>query len=166
MSFNLKVDKSGWEKLIKDFELLAQNEIQLGWFSGQIHSGSNVPMAEIAKDVEQGHVNGPSSMFPGAVTPPRPFMRVGLMGALNSGANKQQFQAMIKSLSEGGNVLTAMQNSLPAFEQTLKKIMLEWDAPRNAPATIAIKGFDRPLYHSGELIEGVTAKVAKKGSDA
>lgn len=165
MSFNLKVDKSGWEKLKKELELLAQNEIHLGWFSGQIHSGSNVPMAEIAKDLEEGHVNGPTAMFPGAVTPPRPYMRVGLSAALTAGANKQQFLAMIQAVSEGKSSLAAMEQTLPYFEHTLKKVMLDWDTPRNSPATIALKGFDDPLYNSGELIANATAKIAKKGSD-
>ena len=167
MSFNLKVDKSGWDKLKKEFELLALNEIQLGWFPENVYGpdNSNLPMAEVAKDNELGHVNGPTSLFPGAVTPPRPFMRVGLTGALISGANKQQFAAMIKAVSEGQSSLAAMKQSLPFFEQTLRKVMMDWDTPRNSDVTEALKGFNDPLRKTGELIANVTAKVAKKGSD-
>lgn len=167
MSFKLNIDKSGWKKLKKNLKDAETYNVNLGWFPEQVYGpeNSNLPMAYVAKITEEGHVNGADSLIPGAITPPRPFMRVGLKGALKSGANKQQFQSMIEAVLEGKSVLAAMQKTLPAFEQTLKQVMLDWDTPRNAPLTVRMKGFDDPLYNSGELIDNVTAKVQKKGSD-
>ena len=167
MAFKLKVDKSGWEKLKKDLKELDQNEVQLGWFPENRYGADNdnLPMAYVASLNEQGHINGVSSLVPGAITPPRPFMRVGLRDALKAGPNKQQFQYMIEAITSGQSTLMVMQKSLPVFEQTLRQVMLDWDTPPNSPLTVKMKGFDDPLRNSGELIANVTAKVAKKGTE-
>lgn len=166
MSFKLKVDKSGWEKIKKNLLKAEAYEVQCGWFEGQNYSSdnSNLPYAYVARLNEEGHVNGFDSLVPGAITPPRPFMRVGLKGALAAGANKDDFKDMVQAVLTGKSVLTAMQKTTTNFERTLRKVMLEWDTPPNAPLTIEMKGFDDPLVNSGELIANVTAKVERKGS--
>lgn len=167
MSFKLKVDKSGWEKLKKNLKELADNEIQTGWFPEQRYGpeNDNLPMATVARLDEEGHINGPTALFPGAITPPRPFMRVGFRDALKLGENKQQFKYMIEAVMSGQSTLIVMQKSLPVFEQTLRKVMLDWNTPPNAPVTVEMKGFNDPLRNTGELIANVTAKVAKKGTE-
>lgn len=167
MSFKLKVDKSGWEKLKKSLKQADTYTVNVGWFEENVYGpdNSNLPMAYVAKLNEEGHVNGFDSLVPGAITPPRPFMRVGLKGAFKAGANKDDFKDMISALLQGKSVLTAMQKSTTNFERTLRKVMLDWDTPRNAPLTIEMKGFDDPLVNSSELIANVTAKVEKKGSN-
>lgn len=167
MSFTLKVDKSGWDKLKKEFEQFTQNEIRLGWFEEQKYGSDNgnLPMAQVAMDVEQGHVNGPTAMFPGAITPPRPFMRVGLLEAASKGTNDQQFATVIKTVISGATVFRAMEQVAPYFEPTLRKVMMDWDSPPNSAATVALKGFDNPLVKTGQLIANVKAKVSKTGVD-
>ena len=167
MSFKLKVDKSGWDKLKKDLIKLDQNEIQLGWFPENQYGpeNSNLPMATVAQMNEEGHRNNADAAFPNAITPPRPFMRVGLKDALKGGPNKLQFKYMIEAVLAGQSSLSVMQKSLPIFEQTLRQVMLDWDTPRNSPVTVELKGFDDPLRNSGELIANVTAKVEKKGAN-
>lgn len=167
MSFKLKVDKSAWEKIKKNLIQAEANEIQLGWFEGQNYGpdNSNLPMAYVARLNEEGHVNGFDSLVPGAITPPRPFMRVGLKGAFKAGANKDDFKDMVEAVLDGKSILTVMQKSTTNFERTLRKVMLDWDTPPNAPLTIKMKGFDDPLVNSSELIANVTAKVEKKGSN-
>ena len=166
MAFKLKVDKSGWEKLKKDLKELDQNEVQVGWFPGQNYGpeNSNLPMAYVAKLDEEGHINGADAAFPGAITPPRPFMRVGLRDALKSGSNKLQFKYMIEAVLAGQSTLSVLQKSTSIFEQTLRQVMLDWDSPRNSDKTEELKGFNDPLRNTGELIANVTAKVEKKGS--
>lgn len=167
MSFKLKVDKSGWEKLKKSIVELDQNQINLGWFDNNRYGSdnSNLPMAYVASLVEGGHINGPDAVFPGAITPPRPFMRVGLRDAIKTGTNKLQFKYMIEAVLAGQSTLSVLQKSTSVFEQTLRKVMLDWDTPRNSPITVALKGFNDPLRNTGELIASVTAKVEKKGSE-
>lgn len=162
MSFKLKVDKSGWEKLKKNLLKAQTNEIQLGWFPENKYDSTNdnLKMAQVAQWNNEGHINDN-----GSVTPPRPFMTVGLAGAFKVGANKDNFEDMIKAVVKGQSVLTAMTKATTSFERTLRKVMLDWDTPPNSPVTIELKGFNNPLVETSELIANVTAKVEKKGSN-
>lgn len=165
MSFKLKVDKSGWEKLKKELLKAEAHEVQLGWFEENQYGpdNDNLQMAQVAQWNNEGHINGANSLVPGAITPPRPFMTVGLPGAFKAGANKDDFKDMVVAVLKGESVLTAMQKTTNNFERTLRKVMLDWDTPPNAPLTVELKGFDDPLVNSSELIANITAKVEKKG---
>lgn len=167
MSFKLKVDKSGWEKLKKNLQQAVIHNVNLGWFEGQNYGSDNdnLPLAQVAQWNNEGHINGANSLVPGAITPPRPFMTVGLPGAFKAGANKDDFKDMVQAVLTGKSVLIAMQKSTNNFERTLRKVMLDWDTPRNAPLTVEMKGFDNPLVESSQLIANVTARVEKKGSN-
>ena len=167
MSFKLKVDKSGWEKLKKNLREAEVLNVNLGWFEENKYGpeNDNLQMAQVAQWNNEGHINGTNSLVPGAVTPPRPFMSVGLPTAFKAGANKDDFKDMISAVLSGKSVMAAMQKSTTNFERTLRKVMLDWDTPRNAPLTIELKGFDDPLINSSELIANVTAKVQKKGAN-
>lgn len=167
MSFKLKVDKSGWNKIKKSLIQAETYNVNLGWFPENQYGpeNSNLPMATVAQLNEEGHINGADSLVSGAITPPRPFMRVGLKGAFKAGANKDDFKDMIQAVFEGKSVLAAMQKSTTNFERTLRKVMLDWDTPRNAPLTVEMKGFDDPLVETSQLVANVTAKVEKKGSN-
>lgn len=167
MSFKLKVDKSGWEKLKKSLQQAEIYNVNLGWFEGQNYGSDNdnLPYAQVAQWNNEGHTNDSSAAFPGTETPPRPFMTVGLPGAFKAGANKDDFKDMVQAVLTGKSVLVAMQKSTTNFERTLRKVMLDWDTPRNSPITEALKGFNNPLVDSSELIANVTAKVEKKGSN-
>lgn len=167
MSFKLTVDKSGWKKLKQNLQQAETYNVNLGWFPENQYGpdNSNLPMAYVAKITEEGHINDSDAAFPGAITPPRPFMRVGLLGALKAGANKDDFKDMVQAVLTGKSILVAMQKSTTNFERTLRKVMLDWDTPMNSPKTKELKGFDDPLVNSSELIANVTAKVEKKGVD-
>lgn len=160
MSFKLKVDKSGWNKLKKSFQQAEIYNVNLGWFEENKYDSTNdnLQMATVAQWNNEGHINDN-----GSLTPPRPFMSVGLPGAFKAGANKDDFKDMVEAVLTGKSVLAAMQKSSNNFERTLRKVMLDWDTPRNAPPTIELKGFDDPLVETSELIANVTAKVEKKG---
>lgn len=162
MSFKLKVDKSGWEKVKKNLQQAEIYNVNLGWFPEQVYGpdNDNLQMAQVAQWNNDGHINDN-----GSLTPPRPCMSVGLPGAFKAGANKDDFKDMVQAVLTGKSVLTAMQKSTTNFERTLRKVMLDWDTPRNAPLTIELKGFDDPLVNSSELIANVTAKVEKKGAN-
>ena len=167
MSFKLKVDKSGWEKIKKNLLKADVQEVQLGWFESQRYGADNdnLQMAQVAQWNNEGHINSGNSLVPGAITPPRPFMTVGLPAAFKAGANKDDFKDMVTAVLSGTSVLTAMQKTTNNFERTLRKVMLDWDTPPNAPLTVEMKGFDDPLINSSELIANVTAQVEKKGSN-
>lgn len=167
MSFKLRVDKSGWEKIKKSLLQADQYEVNVGWHKGQNYGpdNDNLPYAQVAFLNEEGHVNGAGSAFPGSITPPRPFMRVGLPVAFKAGANRDDFKDMVQAVLTGKSVLVAMQKTTNNFERTLRKVMLDWDTPMNSPKTEELKGFNNPLVETSELIANVTAKVEKKGSN-
>lgn len=155
MSFSLKVDNSVWNKLKRN--MLAANEVagELGWQPDNVYGSNNdnLPMAQIGQIIEEGVAS--------QNIPPRPYMRVGLRDALKKGENKQQFDMMVKAIMDGRSVMQAYRTSTDAFENTLRKVMLDWDSPANAALTVALKGFNDPLVENGELIANVNFKVGK-----
>jgi len=167
MTFRLKKDTKVWDKLKRDMSPKNGLEIQLGWFPEHRYGpdNSNQPMAYIAMLNELGHINGADALIPGATTPPRPFMRVGLYQAMKTSPTKAEFEKMIKRVISGKSVMTALTQSSNFFENLLKRVMRDWDTPPNAALTIEMKGFNDPLRNTGELIDNVTAKVVKKGSN-
>lgn len=152
---NVKVDNSVWEKLKKN--MLQANEVagELGWTPSEVYGSNhdNLPMAQVANWIEEGVAS--------QNIPPRPYMRVGLRNALKKGENKQQFDMMVKAVLDGRSAMQAYRSSSNAFENTLRKVMLDWDNPANAPLTVALKGFNDPLVETGELIANVNFKVGK-----
>lgn len=149
-----------WEKIRKQL-LKDIPSIKTGWFQGQNYGSDNdnLPYAQVAFLNEEGHINGAGSAFPGSITPPRPFMRVGLAVAIKAGANKDDFKDMIEAVASGKSILIAMQKTTNNFERTLRKVMLDWDTPMNSPKTEELKGFNNPLVETSELIANVTSKV-------
>lgn len=153
----MKVTKNTaqWDK-IKANLLKNIPSIETGWFEGQNYGSDNdnIPYATIAQWNNEGHRNDN-----GTVTPPRPFMTMGLAGAMAAGANRDDFKDMIKAVASGKSVLTVLNKAGTNFERTLRKVMLDWDTPRNAPLTIELKGFDDPLVETSELIANVNSRV-------
>lgn len=130
--------------------------IETGWFEGQNYGSDNdnLPYATVAQWNNEGHRNDN-----GTVTPPRPFMTMGLAAAMAAGANRDDFKDMIQAVASGKSVLTVLNKAGTNFERTLRKVMLDWDTPRNAPLTIELKGFDDPLVETSELIANVNSRV-------
>ena len=161
------VDKSVWNKLKKNFQQADSVELRTGWFESDRYGSDNdnLQMAQVAKWNEEGHNNGAGSLVPNAETPPRPFMRVSFRNALKSGANDKEFRQIVQAVVEGKSVLQPLKSSGKAFENTLRKVMIDFNNPPNAPLTIEMKGFDDPLINSSQLVANVNSKVAKKGAD-
>lgn len=144
----LTVDTKKWDKLKKDLQQLDNIKMKLGWDS--THYGpenDNLPHAFVAQMLEEGTEK----------IPPRPFMRVGLKQELKT--DTKAFAMMIQSVTSGKSALSAAKTASPAFVAMLKKIMNEWSSPPNAPGTVAEKGFNNPLIHTGELRDSVQVKV-------
>lgn len=144
-----------WDRIKREI-MKKQPSIQTGWFEGQNYGADNdsLPYAYVAQWNNEGHRNDN-----GSVTPPRPFMSIGLSGAMTAGANKDDFKNMIEAVSSGRSILTVAAKAGTNFERTLRKVMLDWDTPRNAPLTIELKGFDDPLVETSELIANVNSRV-------
>lgn len=154
------VDKSGWEKMKKQLMLLDKAELRVGWFD--THYGpdnDNLPHAFVASLNEFGHTNGAGSLFPGSLTPPRPFMRVGFRDYMKSDKSIPNFQKIITSVLNGQTALKSYGSVGPVFARALRGVMEQWDSPPNARITQEIKGFNNPLVKTHELIDNVSFDV-------
>lgn len=160
MAIKLTKDTKVWDAVKKNL-MKTIPEIQTGWFAENVYGSDNdnLQMAQVAQWNNEGHVNGASAARPGSITPPRPFMTVGLKAALKAGANKDDFKDMIEAVASGKEVMTVLNKAGTNFERTLRKVMIDWDTPRNAPLTIELKGFDDPLVDSSELIANINSKI-------
>ena len=158
MSMKLTVDKSPWLALKKSFAKAEMYEDQLGWFEENRYGSDNdnLPMAQVAQWIEEGVAS--------KNIPQRPYMRVGLRGALMKGSNDASFKRIIIAVANGQDVFKALHKEGDSFRQTLRQVMMDWDTPRNSPVTIEMKGFDDPLIESSELISNVSVKTTKRGT--
>lgn len=157
MSMKLIVDKRAWLDLKKSFAKAEMFEDQLGWQDTSYGSDNeSLPHAQVAQWIEEGVAS--------KNIPPRPYMRVGLRGALMKGSNDASFKRIITAVANGQDVFKALHKEGDSFRQTLRQVMMDWDTPPNAPTTIELKGFDDPLIESSELISNVSVKTAKRGT--
>lgn len=154
-------DLRAWEKLKKNFIAASTVEGQCGWFEADRYGPENesLPMAQVAKWNEEGHING--GVFAGTVSPPRPFMRVGFKNAIQTGSLRKEFQSLAFSVAEGSSPKTALTNIAAKVKAVLALTMREWNEPGNAPATIEIKGFNNPLFHTQALYNAINYRVEK-----
>lgn len=161
-------DTKVWEALKKSLMELNKSEMAVGWFPEDVYGpeNNNVSKAYIAQINEEGHINGSDSLFPGAVTPPRPFMRVGFKDYMSSPAADKRFTSIIRSVNNGQSVFKALKIGGDSFAEGLKQVMRDWQTPPNAAITIELKGFNDPLRSTGELIDSANAKVVKKDGTA
>lgn len=101
-------------------------------------------------------------------TPPRPAFRMGAEYALE--ANRKMIGAQLQNIVRRGLqgrateaersfkvLFTAIGNS--AVSKTKELISSGSVPPPNAPATVAKKGFDRPLFETGLLSKSVAYEV-------
>lgn len=158
MSMKVTVDKKVWNNLKKSFDKAETLENQLGWFDENRYGSDNenLPMAQVAQWIEEGVAS--------KNIPPRPYMRVGLRGALMKGSNDASFKRIITVVANGQDVFKALHKEGDSFRQTLRQVMIDWDTPRNAPTTVELKGFDDPLIETSELISNITSKTTKRGT--
>lgn len=149
------VDDRQWRKMVRN---LSRNSgsIEVGWWSN-IHP-SGVSLAQVAKWNEEGHITGR-----GAISPARPFVRVGFMDRLK--------KAGIKDLNEWVHLVAIGRANWKTVntkigEDLVKQMqlsILEWNTPRNSPYTVALKGFDDPLIETGTLYDRVKFRVVRRG---
>lgn len=160
MSFKLKVDKSGWEKMKKELLKGSRLEVQVGIVEPVTYGpdNDNLPVATVWSWQEEG--------VPAQNIPTRPAIRVGFMAPIKKGSYNQMFAESMQRIAEGKSTFKQEYTKIGTRAKVdLKKAVADWDTPRNAPYTIELKGFDNPLIDSGLLYESIDFKVDKKGSD-
>ena len=163
----LIVDKSAWNKLKKNFLQAESVEGRVGWFESDRYGSDNdnLQMAQVAKWNDLGHNNGAGALIPYSETPPRPFMRVSFKNALKAGVNDKEFKEMVVAVASGKSIMQPLKSAGTEFKNTLRKVMIDFDNPRNSDITEALKGFNDPLIETSQLVANVNYEVAKKGAD-
>ena len=92
---------------------------------------------------------------PEAKIPPRPFFRA----VINEG--KQAWPAILASGVEHyqGDVKSALALLGEQIVGELSQSVRDWNSPPNAPATIAKKGFNKPLIDTGQMANSFSYEV-------
>jgi hypothetical protein len=160
MSFKLKVDKSGWEKMKKELLKGSSLEVQVGIVEPVTYGpdNDNLPVATVWSWQEEG--------LPVQNIPTRPAIRVGFMAPIKRGSYDKMFAESMQRIAEGKSTFKQEYTKIGTKAKAdLKKAVADWDTPPNAPFTVAEKGFNNPLIDSGLLYESIDFKVDKKGSD-
>lgn len=85
------------------------------------------------------------------------------MAPIKKGAYDNYFVQSIQRIAEGKSTFKQEYIKLGTMAKVdLKKAVADWDSPRNAPFTIAQKGFDNPLIDSGLLYDSIDFKIDKR----
>jgi hypothetical protein len=159
MSFKLKVDKSGWEKIKKELLKGSSLEVQVGIVEPTNYGpdNDNLSVAQIWQWQEEG--------VPAQNIPTRPAIRVGFMTPIKKGSYDKMFAESMQRIASGNSTFKQEYTRIGVQAKVdLKKAVADWDTPRNAPYTVELKGFDNPLIDSGLLYESIDFKVDNKGS--
>src|SRR5690606_23386432 len=77
INVSLKTNDKMWRSMVRNLTKGGDKTSVVGWWNS-IHP-TGVPVAQVAQWNEEGHENGKGSMFPGTITPSRPFMTKGFL---------------------------------------------------------------------------------------
>lgn len=138
----------GWKRIKREF-------IQL---NGDVEAGLT---SDTPRDIV---MRGVYNEFGTRNIPPRPFVRHTAdknRKAINI-LFESAMRAMIKGRIDAHHVLD---NTGWKMADLIKNAVIGWKQPPNAPSTIAQKGFNDPLIHSGDMRDAISYKVvnAKTG---
>ena len=160
MRYSVKVklvkDDKVWKKMVRNLSKVgSQNAVEVGWWNNTHPTG--VPVARVAFWNEEGHMT-----TWGAYSPPRPFISLGFMGDVKK-SKLSKYVHMVALIAEGKMSWQTM-NKLLAEElvNTMKKNILDWKLPANRESTIAIKGHDDVLIHTGTMYDRVKSRIVRK----
>jgi hypothetical protein len=94
--------------------------------------------------------------FGTATAPSRPFFRK-MIADESPGWGALVARAAAYYNYNGATVLNFMGEKIA---EDLQQSIVGWQDPRNAPSTIAKKGFDKPLVDTGDMSRSITYEVA------
>jgi len=139
-----------WDK-IKANLLKSIPELNTGFFKESVYGpeNSNLPVAQVARDNEEGTVNNPT----------RPFIRVGFGGALEKGKLDKNISNAVVSIVGGESPEQALKILGPVFVSQMRQAIIDWDTPRNSDKTEAAKGKNDPLRDTDTMLNSVDFKV-------
>lgn len=146
----IKKNTAAWETIKKTL-LKSIPELRTGFFSESVYGpeNDNLPVAQVARDQEEGTVDIPT----------RPFIRVGFGGALRSGKLNKEITAVVKSAIAGEGVVAQYKILGPVLVKEMRQQIIDWDRPPNSPKTVEQKGFNDPLRDTDTMLNSVDYKI-------
>ena len=158
-------DTRVWNQMKKNLRK-QKYQINLGWFEGQNYGAenNNLPMAQVAQWVEEGHING--GLFAGTITPPRPAIRTMFIPTI---AEADEFRGraipMINDVAIGKMTWKTLHEKLaPSILHLFKYTLKSYSIIPNKPSTVKMKGFNDPWVETGTLIESARFDVVAMNS--
>lgn len=150
MAITVKKNVAAWDK-IKANLLKTIPDLNTGFFSESSYGpeNDNLPVAQVARDNEEGTINNP----------PRPFIRAGFGGVLRSGKLDKSISVAMKNVLEGGDIQQQYKILGPIFVKEMKQQIIDWDTPPNSPKTIEQKGKNDPLRDTDTMLNSVDYKI-------
>lgn len=138
-------DTKVWTQMKKNLRK-GKSQINLGWFEGQSYGidNNNLPMAQVAQWVEEGHVNG--GKFAGTITPPRPAIRTMFIPTISEASELKDFaRVLIPKVAEGQIPWKKMHQIMaPKLLHLFKYTLSSYNLIPNSPVTVSLKGFNDP----------------------
>lgn len=160
MKVSLKSDDKVWRKMSRNLARGGDKAAAIGWWNSLHPTG--VQVAYVAQLNEEGHENGAGSAFPGTITPPRPFMRLGFVPEMKK--LLPSFVSEAHNIAVGKKSWTQVNESMGwKMKELLQDVIEDWNDPPNSPLTTSLKGFNDPLIDTGTMLDTVQSKVIRKG---
>lgn len=152
-------DNSMWQKIRNNLLKGNSKSVDVGFFEdAKYEDGTQV--AYVAQLNEEGHVNGPDSLVSGAVTPARPFMRYFMMQLEKEGKLIDEMRNDLHLVAIGSKSWKSFYDKLgEEAKEDVQKVIEQWFIPMNAPLTVQMKGFNKPLIDSETMIDSVDYRV-------
>jgi len=144
--------ETGFYKQLKLIYEQQSKSVEVGFYEDAPKYDDGESVTNVAFHNEYGGI-GELSDGPIAI-PPRPFMSKSFSeskGILNASFNENKTD-IVKALKETGEKV----------QSVIRKNILDWSTPPNSQRTIAYKGFNNPLYHTGNMVNSVRYKIAGK----
>lgn len=158
----LKKDDRVWKQMAKNLSKGGDKISNIGWVEPTMHP-SGVPVAQIAKWNEEGHINGMGSAIPGSYTLPRPYMRLGFLPRAK--LLLPSFTSLAHQVAMGSRTWTDVNNQVGVtLKNELQEIIEAWSSPANSPVTVRLKGKNDPLIDTGFMLDTVQNKVTRRGA--
>lgn len=147
-----KLNLKGFDNLAKRLKTLAATKVRVGFFEGDNYE-DGTPVAQVAAWNEYG------TRF----HPQRPFMQETLESAGTRAKLLKGLMAAAKATVHNTGGARRILASLGKIITEEIKVTIANYPGSNSPSTIERKGFDRPLFETGKMLESVKFKIGMGG---
>lgn len=150
-----KITAAG-EKFLKELQELSQMQVRVGFQRGKKHKGKGKRAGADLVDIALYNELGTDTI------PSRPFLAqtVDQQGETIKQASAELIVQVVEGKMKGKQ---ALKNIGVLVKGAVQQQMVEGEFVPNAPSTIQRKGSDKPLIDTGQLRQGVSYQICRKG---